>query len=270
MVALPPTRVRAWLRGVGARAHRLHLARRSRPTRARPPFSQTIGMLVLVLGLVLGMLVFHPVISPLADTLGFNACMALMAVSIIGGVLTFVGLSVYGRRHNQTVDALIEQRCRRAQEQSGAEFSYVAVHTSTCKPKHVRTYRAVALLPAGGSTIGSSQAQAVAMLRAGYGARTPVAVGTCSCVPVATALTQPNSITVAPHAASQPVAAPTIMAVAVPKGIRPGDTITVRAPDGQTMAVVVPGGVPEGSTFNVHLPQPQHAAAVIVDAIPIP
>lgn len=270
MVALPPTRVRAWLRGVGARTHRLQLALRSRPTRARPPFSQTIGTLVFVLGLVLGFLVFHPAISPLADTLGFNACIALMAVSFIGGVVTFLGLSVYGRRHNQTVDALIEQRCRRAQEQSGAEFSYVALHTSTCKPKHVRTYRAVALLPAGGSTIGSSQAQAVAMLRAGYGARTPVAVGTCSCVPVATAFAQPNSITVAPHAAFQPVAAPTIMAVAVPKGIRPGDTITVRAPDGQTMAVVVPGGVAEGSTFNVHLPQPQHAAAVIVDAIPIP
>jgi hypothetical protein len=240
------------------------------PNAARPVPPQTVGSVVLVLGLVLGMFVFHPAISPFRISFGFSACIALMALSIFGGIFIYILLTLHGRRHNQSIDALIEARCRRAQELSGASFQYVALHTSPCKPKHVRTYRAIALVPASRSNARSLPSQP-AHLRTGYGATIPVAMGSCACVPVATTIAQPISVTVAPHAAARPVSPPaTLLAVAVPKGIRQGDTLHIRSPDGQSVAVIVPAGVPEGSTFNVRLPPPQPAAAIVVDAVPIP
>ena len=222
------------------------------------------------MGTILGFFVFHPGLSPLADSLGFEACMALMIAAFGGGIALFLLITIYGRRYNQTIDNRIADRCRRAEESSGCNFTYVATFTHPCKPKQVRTYRAIHISPA--SVSANAIHGQVQALRGGYGASIPIATASCACVPVASTFVQPTSVVAVSHAsgAPQPVSAPQTIAVAVPKGSKPGDCITVRAPDGQMMAATIPEGVAPGSTFNVQTPPPQHHQAIVVDAVPIP
>lgn len=60
---------------------------------------------------------------------------------------------------------------------------------------------------------------------------------------------------------------PTVVAVTVPDGKGPGDSLTIQPPGGIQLQVVVPKGIEAGQTFQVQLPgypgQPVPVAAVV-------
>lgn len=158
-----------------------------------------------MLGMLFGMVLFHPSFGVLARSGGLDistSIMLMMATFFVGIFVTIFGQAQM-RKHNQVIDQSIIQLCQRYTSPN-ATFAFQSMWTGTCKPKGARTYRAVCISPASSAGFGP---HSMSLGSGGCGTSTYAAQG----VPVAPAtLVQP---------------APQQMQVSCPNNAKAGDAI---------------------------------------------
>mmetsp|Transcript_2433 Transcript_2433/g.4107 ORF Transcript_2433/g.4107 Transcript_2433/m.4107 type:complete len:263 (-) Transcript_2433:86-874(-) len=183
-----------------------------------------IGFIFIPL-MFIAIICFHPSFGPIAHLMVDNQVGTLfMMLLVMVSLAGLFAINFTGRQFNQKVDARINDLLRRTTLNSGANFVLCTAWTGTCKPKGARTYRALWISPAAvQAVVGEPVMQAM-----------PV--------------TQPAS---------------SMMLVTVPTGVKPGDPISILAPDGTQLQVTVPPGVQEGGQFHATIPT-QPTATVVV------
>lgn len=228
---------------------------------------EALVMGTMFLSIFVGIIILHPSFGPLRHTMEVSSLISLTVLVPILGVFFAVGLSSQFRRYNMTIDDQIIALCRRTST-ANTTFQFVGLFTTVCKPKGVRTYRALAVAPAGTDLgLGNLNVPGFAVtgsgLRGGGSAFGGTTLHSQGVVPA------PRGVPVAAATAVelQPAAQP--LQVVCPPTATVGDTIHITAPDGRMLAVTVPSGVRPGQPFFVEPPRPPPPVA-IVTAVAVP
>ena len=186
---------------------------------------------------------------------GFMGSLALMLLSIFGGIGFHIGLQCCFKQKNVEIDSEIDAICADATRDSAgsATFTLERMWVGVCKPKGAMPYRGINITPAG--TVPGFNAGFAA--GAHYGAAT---VAPTMGAPVGLQVAQPM-----PVAAAAPPT--TTMTVTCPSGSKEGDAVQIQSPAGQMLQVVVPAGVSAGQQFSVQVPAPMIVATASVVAV---
>ena len=186
---------------------------------------------------------------------GFMGSLALMLLSIFGGIGFHIGLQCCFKQKNVEIDSEIDAICADATRDSAgsATFTLERMWVGVCKPKGAMPYRGINITPAG--TVPGFNAGFAA--GAHYGAAT---VAPTMGAPVGLQVAQPM-----PVAAAAPPT--TTMTVTCPSGSKEGDAVQIQSPAGQMLQVVVPAGVSAGQQFSVQVPAPTIVATASVVAV---